>query len=193
MAAGDLPGRRPHSSDPDEEGAPTDRPAGAQRTDAGDGNPDGDRIPEVGGGRDGETKVYGYLPGSERSGSSRETPKPAADDDDEEGDDPFAFIHEMEQEARERELRLKKRNLNVTEAMLLEELEAWTEAERRPSPHSKQVAVRLRREHYNRLRLVAQWSGVKPTTMARILICRGARAVIDEELRYRRQFKVDPD
>ena len=38
--------------------------------------------------------------------------------------------------------------------------------------------------------MVAAWAGIRPTTMARLLINRGARAIVDEELRYRRQLGV---
>jgi hypothetical protein len=55
------------------------------------------------------------------------------------------------------------------------------------------VGVRLRPAQWNRLLLVARWSGVRPTTMARILINRGAQAIIDEELRYRREFGPGSD
>jgi hypothetical protein len=46
--------------------------------------------------------------------------------------------------------------------------------------------VRLRPEQWDRRLMVAAWSGLRPTTMARVLINRGARAIVDEELRYRR-------
>ncbi len=109
------------------------------------------------------------------------------------GRDYLSIIVEAESRKQDRAKKLKERNLNVTESTLLEEIEAYIEDERPSPPTSKQVGVRLRPAQWNRLLLVARWSGVRPTTMARILINRGARAIIDEELRYRRKFGPEAD
>jgi hypothetical protein len=135
------------------------------------------------------TLSEGYPGASQRLERSREDqsspPEPISD--------PLEVLAEAERERAERERRLHARNLHVTESMLLEELEAYVDEERPRAALSYQVGVRLGREHWNRLLLVARWSGVAPTTMARILINRGTRALIDEELRYRRKFGPESD
>lgn len=100
-------------------------------------------------------------------------------------------IEEDAAQRAERERALAERNLNVTESMLLEEIDSWIEDERPAQPRSHQVGVRLRPAQWNRLLLVARWAGIRPTTMARTLINRGARAIIDEELRFRRRYGVE--
>ncbi|MDP9227654.1 MAG: hypothetical protein M3M99_01215 [Actinomycetota bacterium] len=111
----------------------------------------------------------------------------------EEGRDPYQVLAEAQDDARTRKERLYARGFLPTEEQLLAELEGDVSEESRRRAVSRQVGVRLQQKQWDRLRLVAEWSGVTPTTMARILIGRGAKAVIDEELRYRRQFGPDYD
>lgn len=155
--------------------------------------------------QDPSTASQDYQSASQGSRNSREPPEPMAPDPEapdavlpgaaasETGRDYLSIILEAEARKQDRGKRLRERNLNVTESTLLEELEAYVEDERPSPPTSQQVGVRLRPAQWNRLLLVARWSGVRPTTMARILINRGARAIIDEELRYRRRFGPEAD
>ena len=107
--------------------------------------------------------------------------------------DPWAALARANEAAEERKDRVRSRRFLPSEAELLAELEETVQDESPPRPRSRQVGVRLQPAQWKRLLLVAQWSGVRPTTMARILINRGARAVIDEELRHRRQFGPEAD
>ena len=45
------------------------------------------------------------------------------------------------------------------------------------------VTVRMTSQQFSRLERAAELNGVAPTTMARMLINRGARSIVDEELR----------
>jgi hypothetical protein len=50
---------------------------------------------------------------------------------------------------------------------------------------SRQLGLRLRPKHYERLLEAARLYGVRPTTMARMMIVRGTNAIHDAELRAR--------
>jgi hypothetical protein len=50
---------------------------------------------------------------------------------------------------------------------------------------SRQLGLRLRPKHYERLLEAARLYGVRPTTMARMMIVRGTKAIHDAELRAR--------
>jgi hypothetical protein len=50
---------------------------------------------------------------------------------------------------------------------------------------SRQLGLRLRPKHYDRLVDAARLYGVRPTTMARMMIVRGTNAIHDAELRAR--------
>lgn len=88
--------------------------------------------------------------------------------------------------------RLRSRRFLPSEEELLREAEEGLAKAHPPPPASEQVSVRLQPAQWKRLLIVAEMSGLRPTTMARLLINRGARAIIDEELRWRAQFD-DPD
>ena len=116
-----------------------------------------------------------------------------ADDGPENGGaDPYEVLRRVQADAesrdRERERRLNERRFVPTEPELLEEVGSWREEDHPQKPASHQIGVRLRPEQWDRLLMVAAWSGIRPTTMARLLINRGARAIVDEELRYWRQL-----
>ena len=102
--------------------------------------------------------------------------------------DIYESLAEVERRKREKRERLEGRRFVPTEDELLEEVESWREDDHPPVPTTRQVGVRLRPAQWDRLVLVAEWAGIRPTTMARLLINRGARAIIDEELRYRRTY-----
>jgi hypothetical protein len=97
-----------------------------------------------------------------------------------------AFLRAEEAKERKAE-RLRSRRFLPSEEEMMRELES-ERGERSHEPHSEQVGVRLQQAQWKRLLLVAKWNGVRPTTMARILINRGARAIIDEERRHRRDL-----
>jgi hypothetical protein len=50
---------------------------------------------------------------------------------------------------------------------------------------SRQLGIRLRPKHWERLLEAARLYGVRPTTMARMMIVRGTNAIYDAELRAR--------
>jgi hypothetical protein len=50
---------------------------------------------------------------------------------------------------------------------------------------SRQLGIRLRPKHFERLLDAARLYGVRPTTMARMMIVRGTNAIYDAELRAR--------
>jgi hypothetical protein len=57
-----------------------------------------------------------------------------------------------------------------------------------------QVSVRLRPMDFDRLRRAADLYGVRPTTLARMMVIRGVRAIHDAELRKEAdQFREGPD
>jgi hypothetical protein len=52
--------------------------------------------------------------------------------------------------------------------------------------------LRLRPRHYERLRRAASLYGVRPTTLARMMVVRGVNAILDAELeRDRRLLRAD--
>jgi hypothetical protein len=50
---------------------------------------------------------------------------------------------------------------------------------------SRQLGIRLRPKHWERLLDAARMYGVRPTTMARMMIVRGTNAIYDAEMRAR--------
>jgi hypothetical protein len=56
---------------------------------------------------------------------------------------------------------------------------------------SRQLGLRLRPKHYERLVEAARLYGVRPTTMARMMIVRGTNAIHDAELRARARELMD--
>lgn len=134
---------------------------------------------------------------SDGSRSSSETRRSGTDAGAEgrpsDGVDIHTALRRADEAAEARRDRLRSRRFIPAEVELLSEIEEAVQDESPPKPLSQQVGVRLQPAQWKRLLLVAQWSGVRPTTMARILINRGARAIIDEELRHRRQFGPEAD
>ncbi len=51
-----------------------------------------------------------------------------------------------------------------------------------------QVSVRLRPTDFERLRRAAELYGVRPTTLARMMVIRGVGAILDAELRRKGEF-----
>jgi hypothetical protein len=91
-----------------------------------------------------------------------------------------------------REKALRARRYIPSEEELLEDEDTNRRIEARIRA-THQVSVRLRPDQWERLLRVAEWSGVPPTTMARILINRGAKAIIDEDLRQWRRYGPGAD
>jgi hypothetical protein len=56
---------------------------------------------------------------------------------------------------------------------------------------SKQLGLRLRPKLYERLCQVAEIYGVRPTTLARMMVIRGVNAVLDAEMRQAAEFLKD--
>ncbi len=54
-----------------------------------------------------------------------------------------------------------------------------------------QVSVRLRPSDFKRLRRAADLYGVRPTTLARMMVIRGVGAILDAELRRSGEFIRD--
>jgi hypothetical protein len=51
-----------------------------------------------------------------------------------------------------------------------------------------QVSIRLRPYDFQRLRQAAELYGVRPTTLARMMVIRGVKAILDAELRREGEF-----
>ncbi len=132
----------------------------------------------------------GCLAGSEGSGGSESSA--AAGGGYRTGSEGEALLHEVvdraPSEVRPRRQRVRERTYGLTEDALLDEVYEELEKERPRAARRKQLGIRMQPRQWERLELVAAWSGVTVTTMARVLINRGAKAVIDEELRMRQRF-----
>jgi hypothetical protein len=63
------------------------------------------------------------------------------------------------------------------------ELETRYSVDARRLKGTPQVGVRLRQTDFHRLCRAAEIYGVRPTTMARMMILRGVKAILDAELR----------
>lgn len=109
-----------------------------------------------------------------------------------EGADWITALAKAQDEEEARKDRLRSRRFLPSEEELLREAEEGLAKAHPPPPASEQVSVRLQPAQWKRLLIVSEMSGMRPTTMARLLINRGARAIIDEELRWRAQFD-EPD
>ena len=57
---------------------------------------------------------------------------------------------------------------------------------------SRQIGLRLRPQHFELLREAAALYGVRPTTMARMMIVRGIKAIHEAELRARARELTEP-
>jgi hypothetical protein len=55
-----------------------------------------------------------------------------------------------------------------------------------------QVSIRLRPFDFRRLRQAAELYGVRPTTLARMMVIRGVKAILDAELRRDGEFLREP-
>jgi hypothetical protein len=177
----DLPGAGPTPSNapsdaPTSPGAPPPSESSApDRSESGGNQPGSARRPVDSGGYQPGSASHPVDSGGYRTGSEGE-----------------ALLHEVvgraSTEAMSRRQRVRERTYALTEGALLDELYEELEKERPRAARRKQLGIRMQPRQWERLELVAAWSGVPVTTMARVLINRGAKAVIDEELRMRQRF-----
>ena len=65
----------------------------------------------------------------------------------------------------------------------IDPLETQYSVDARRLKGTPQVGVRLRQSDFHRLSRAAEIYGVRPTTMARMMILRGVKAILDAELR----------
>ena len=70
--------------------------------------------------------------------------------------------------------------------------ETKEDQDRRTRTYTRQVCVRLSSEQFGELETAADLYGVAPGTMARILVRRGSRSVLDHRRRYDLE-QGDPD
>jgi hypothetical protein len=64
-------------------------------------------------------------------------------------------------------------------------------AEARPTHGNPQISFRLRDPFYSRLAQAAALYGVRPTTLARMMVVRGVNAILDAELARRARLLRD--
>jgi uncharacterized protein (DUF1778 family) len=60
---------------------------------------------------------------------------------------------------------------------------------KRPERKTQRLGIRLKHSQYSMLKSAAELYGVRPTTMARMLINRGAQAVVRSYLRGEQDLK----
>jgi hypothetical protein len=128
---------------------------------------------------------------SETPGPSRDDPESPVDpsrDEPSEGIDPFeAFAEIQSRVARERAGRDPSIWLPGQEELDQEPIDPARETgfsvDARRLRGTPQVGVRLRQTDFHRLCRAAEIYGVRPTTLARMMILRGVKAILDAELR----------
>jgi hypothetical protein len=134
------------------------------------------------------TASPGYQVGSEEP-ASPERPSEAPTDQDDERIDPYVAYAQAASKAREREKSAGRPGIWLPGP---EELDREPGLEDRETRFSRdayggrgnpQVSVRLRPRDFRRLREAADLYGVRPTTLARMMVIRGVTAILDAELR----------
>jgi hypothetical protein len=141
----------------------------------------------------------GYQSGSEEPPSSAEVPGSGSDSaepiDPDERIDPFEAFAQVAANERKRKKREREPGIWLPGGDELEQetgrladqqtrfsRDAWGG---RGNP---QVSVRLRPSDFERLRHAADLYGVRPTTLARMMVIRGVGAILDTELRRKGEF-----
>jgi hypothetical protein len=154
--------------------------------------------PEPDEGSDVKAGSPGYQTGSEQPPPSAEVPESAPSrDGDEERIDPFQAFAEVsakvrtEKERREPVIWLPGENELDREEGTLPEAETRFSADSYGGRGNPQVSVRLRPSDFERLRRAAELYGVRPTTLARMMVIRGIRAILDAELNRKGEFLRD--
>jgi hypothetical protein len=142
-----------------------------------------DRGPTPGASR--RTGSPGYQTGSEDPPSSEEVPGSGSSEDDEPMDPYLAFA---EAEARRRSEKAKRDPAiwlpgpDDLDRDSLADRETRFSADSYGGRGNPQVGVRLRPLDFERLRKAADLYGVRPTTLARMMVIRGINAILDAEL-----------
>jgi hypothetical protein len=141
----------------------------------------------------------GYRSGSEEPSPSGEVPGSGSDStesvDPDERIDPFAAFAQAAAKERERKKREREPGIWLPGADELDhETGRLADQETRFSRDAwggrgnPQVSVRLRPSDFERLRQAADLYGVRPTTLARMMVIRGVGAILDTELRRKGEF-----
>lgn len=175
------------------------------KTDDSEGDSDSAATPTLGSFPKGASA--GYQIGSEEPATLESTLDQASSDHEEDrsesgGIDPFeAFARAESENAAERQSPKEKRgpaiwlpgpdDLDHEPGQPDSETGFSRDRWRRGNP---QVSVRLRPLDFDRLRRAADLYGVRPTTLARMMVIRGVRAILDAELRQHGDlFREGPD
>jgi hypothetical protein len=129
----------------------------------------------------------GYQTGSDEPPSSAEVPGSGSDAD--ERIDPFQAYAQSAAKERERKKREREPGMWLPGSEDLDQEPVLADQETRFSRdawggrRNPQVSVRLRPMDFDRLRRAAELYSVRPTTLARTMVIRGIRAILDTELR----------
>ncbi len=149
-------------------------------------------------GFDSDVGSPGHQIDSEQPPSSAEVPGSVSPvDDDEERIDPFQAFAEVsakvrtEKERRDPGIWLPGENELDQEPGLLPDSETRFSRDAYGGRGNPQVSVRLRPSDFERLRRAADLYGVRPTTLARMMVIRGIRAILDAELHRKGEFLQD--
>jgi hypothetical protein len=136
----------------------------------------------------------GYQTASEEPSTSEQPPhpdsRPGEDDPESGGIDPFEAFAQVAAEAADERRRQKERRDPAIWLPGPDDLDQELGSPDRETRFSRdswsrgnpQVSVRLRPLDFDRLRRAADLYGVRPTTLARMMIIRGIRAILDAEL-----------
>lgn len=134
----------------------------------------------------------GYQSGSDEPPSSAEVPGSGSDAD--ERIDPFQAYAQSAAKERERKKKEREPAIWLPGSEDLDQEPVLADQETRFSRDAwggrgnPQVSVRLRPMDFDRLRRAAELYGVRPTTLARMMVIRGIRAILDAELRRSGEF-----
>jgi hypothetical protein len=137
----------------------------------------------------------GYQSGSGEPASSTEIPGSGLPD--EERIDPFQAFAEVAAKARDEKARREPvvwlpGGDHLDLEPIDESRETGFSADSYRGRGNPQVSVRLRPLDFDRLRRASQLYGVRPTTLARMMVIRGVRAILDAELYRRGELLRDP-
>lgn len=143
----------------------------------------------------------GYQIGSAEPPTSAEVPESASSEPEEDDGamDPFRAFAESAAKARERKKRERDPGTWLPGPDDLDQELGSPDGETRFSGDSyrgrgnPQVSVRLRPSDFERLRRAAALYGVRPTTLARMMVIRGVKAILDADLRRSGEFLRDRD
>jgi hypothetical protein len=133
------------------------------------------------------TASGGYQVGSEEPPCSAEVPGSGSSDEDDRVD-PFVAFAQSAAEDRERKKRERDPGIWLPGSDDLDQERSLPDRETRFSRDTyggrgnPQVSVRLRPLDFDRLRRAAELYGVRPTTLARMMVIRGVGAILDADL-----------